>query len=212
MVFLMNARYRPLVFAVAALLAVWLTALGGYAVSDHFKMTVDKLRAYLEGTDLSKLAGAERAKALRELADKINALPPDQRRQARVDRLWEPWFRDMNEEEKGQFLDATLPSGFQQMLVSFEQQPAEKRQKAIDDAIKRLRQARESPPPSSKPPDPNDTNAPPVLSPELQQKVTTIGLGSVYGSSSAETKAELAPLLEEIQKNMESGRMFRGGR
>jgi hypothetical protein len=208
----MNARYRPLVFAVAALLAVWLTALGGYAVSDHFKMTVDKLRAYLEGTDLSKLSDAERAKALRELADKINALPPDQRRQARVDRLWEPWFREMTEEEKGQFLDATLPSGFQQMLVSFEQQPAEKRQKAIDDAIKRLRQARENPPGNSKPPDPNDTNAPPVLSPELQQKVTTIGLSSVYGSSSAETKAELAPLLEEIQKNMESGRMFRGGR
>jgi hypothetical protein len=207
----MNARYRPVIFAVAALMAVWLAALGGYALSDHFKMTAEKLRAYLQGTDLSNLSGTARAKALRDLADKINALPPEQRRQARVDRLWSQWFREMTEEEKGQFLDATLPSGFQQMLVSFEQQPAEKRQKAIDDAIKQLRQARENPPQPAKPPDPNDTNAPPVLSEDLQKKVTTIGLSSVYGSSSAETKAELAPLLEEIQKNMESGRMFRGG-
>jgi hypothetical protein len=207
----MNARYRPVIFAVAALLAVWLATLGGYALSDHFKMTAEKLRAYLQGTDLSQLSGAARAKALRDLAGKINALSPDDRRQARVQRLWSQWFREMTEEEKGQFLDATLPSGFQQMLVSFEQQPAEKRQKAIDDAIKRLRQERDNPPQQSKPPDPNDTNAPPVLSEDLQKKVTTIGLSSVYGSSSAETKAELAPLLEEIQKNMESGRMFRGG-
>ena len=207
-----NARYRPLIFAVAALTAVWLAALGGYALSEHFKMTGEKLRAYIQNTDLSRLSGAARAKALRDLADKINALSPEERRLARVQRLWSPWFREMTEEEKGRFLDATLPSGFQQMLASFEQQPPDKRQKAIDDAVKRLRHERENPPPSANPADPNDTNAPPVLSEDLQKKVTTIGLSSVYGSSSAETKAELAPLLEEIQKNMESGRMFRGGR
>jgi len=207
----MNARYRPVMIAVAALIAVWLAALGGYAVSDHFKMTAEKLRAYIQGTDLSKLSGAARAKALRDLADKINALSPEERHQGRVDRLWSQWFREMTEEEKGQFLDATLPSGFQQMLASFEQQPQAKRQRAIDDAIKRLRQEREHPTQSTNAPDPNDTNAPPVLSDDLQQKVTSIGLSSVYSSSSAETKAELAPLLEEIQKSMESGRIFRGG-
>lgn len=207
----MNARYRPVMIALAALAGVWLAALGGYALSDHFKMTADKLRAFIEGTDLSKLSGEARAKALRELEDKINALSPDERRQARVDRLWQEWFRDMTEEEKGQFLDATLPSGFHQMLASFETQAPEKRRKAIDNAIRNLRQARDNPSDKTKQPDPNDTNAPPVLSDELQQKVTTIGLNSVYSTSSAETKAELAPLLEEIQKTMESGRMPRGG-
>jgi hypothetical protein len=207
----MNARYRPVMIALAALLGVWLAAWGGYSLSDHFKMTVEKLRAFVEGTDLSKLSGAARAKALRELADKINALSPEERRQARVDRLWKEWFADMTEEEKGQFLDATLPSGFHQMLASFEQQAPEKRQRAIDDAIKQLRKDRANPAQKTNESDLNDTNAPPVLSEELQQKVTTIGLNSVFTTSSAETKAELAPLLEEIQRTMESGRMFRGG-
>ena len=207
----MNARYRPVVIAMAALLGVWLAAWGGYALSDHFKMTAEKLRAFVQGTDLSKLSGAARAKALHELADKINALSPDERRQSRVDKLWNDWFRDMTEEEKGEFLDATLPSGFHQMLASFEQQPPEKRQRAIDDAIKQLRKERDNPSQRTNESNLNDTNAPPVLSEELQQKVTTIGLNSVFTSSSAETKAELAPLLEEIQKTMESGRMFRGG-
>jgi len=207
----MNARYRPVVFAVAALMAVWLAALGGYALSDHFKMTVDKLLAYVQSTDLSKLSGEARARALRDLADKINDLSPEDRRQARLDRIWSQWFREMTEAEKGRFLEATLPSGFHAMLASFEQQPPEKRQKAIDDAIKQLRQARDNPAQKPNQPNPNSTNGPPVLSEDLQKKVTTIGLNSVYGSSSAETKAELAPLLEEIQKNMETGRMFRGG-
>jgi hypothetical protein len=208
----MNARYRPVIFALAALMAVWLAALGGYALSDHFKMTAEKLRAYLQNTDLSRLSGAARAKALRDLADKINALSADEKRQARVDRLWDQWFQEMSEDEKGRFLDATLPSDFHQMLASFEEQPAQKRQKAIDDAIKQLRQARDKPPQKANEANPNDTNATPVLSEALQQKITTIGLNSVYSGSSAETKAELAPLLEEIQKNMESGRMLRGGR
>ena len=207
----MNARYRPVMIALAALLGVWLAAWSGYSLSDHFKMTADKLRAFVHGTDLSKLSAADRAKALRELADKINALSPEERRQARVDRLWNEWFAQMTEEEKGQFLDATLPSGFHQMLASFEQQAPEKRQRAIDDAIKQLRKERASPSQNTNESNLNDTNAPPVLSEELQQKVTTIGLNSVYSGSSAETKAQLAPLLEEIQKTMESGRMFRGG-
>jgi hypothetical protein len=210
MLYLMNARQRPLFIGVAALATAWLLAMAGYALADHWKMTADKLRAYLTQTDLNQLSGEARARALRDLADKINALSPEERRNARLGRLWAKWFAEMTEAEKSAFLDATLPTGFKQMLTSFQDLPPDKRKEAIDSAIKNLKTARESSPEEYKKANASRTNGP-VLSEDLQKQVAITGLKSVYSDSSAETKAELAPLLEEIQKNMETGRMFRGG-
>jgi hypothetical protein len=205
----MNARIRPLAYALVGLVAVWLLALGGYALADHWKMTAEKIRAYLASMDLNHLSGDARAKALRDLEDKINALSPEERRDARMGRLWNQWFSEMTEEEKSQFLDATLPSGFKQMLTSFSDLAPDKRKQIVDNAIKNLQKARTASP-KAQGTNSSNTNAP-VLSEDLQKQVAVIGLKSVYSDSSAETKAELAPLLEEVQKNMEMGRPFRGG-
>lgn len=207
----MNARYRPVILSLVALLAVWLCAWGGYTISKHSRMTADKIRAFVEHIDLSKLTGADRAQAIRDLADKINRLSPEDRRNARLDGIWANWFKEMTEAEKAQFLEATMPSGFKQMLASFEQQPEDRRHRAITNAIERLKDAREmSQSDYDKKTKPKGTNQP-VISEDLQKKIAVIGLKTVYSDSSAQTKAELAPLLEEIQKNMEAGRMFRRG-
>lgn len=134
-----------------------------------------------------------------------------ERRRARLERVWQTWFDNMTEEEKGEFIEATMPTGFKQMLASFEQLTEERRRKAIDDALKRLKEAQERIQEGEEPPD-SGTNRPNVLSEELQQRAAKIGLKTFYSESSAQTKAEIAPLLEELQRMMESGRMFRGGR
>jgi len=206
---MLSQRKRAVVWAVAAIVGIWVVAVAGYWISKNLKMTADKVRAYVESVDLTKLSGAARAKALQELADKINALSYEERQRVRAGRMAYRWFEEMTEEEKGAFIEATMPSGFKQMINAFEQLPEDKRRKTIDDALKRLRET-------------NDrvqagqvvmqggTNRPPPISDELQAKVRTIGLKSFYSQSSAQTKAELAPVLEELQRVMESGGRFRG--
>lgn len=202
----MNPRSKTILFAAISFLAVWLVAWGGYRLAWNSKITAAKVQAYMSETDLRRLSGDKRSKALRALAAKINSLTAEERRKFRGGLLMQDWFTEMSEDEKGEFLESTMPSGFKQMISAFEELPADKRKRAMDDALKRLKESRVT---GESPKSPGDTNQPPGLSEDLQKKVATIGLKSFYSQSSAQTKAEMAPLMEEIQKSMESGRMFR---
>jgi nicotinic acid phosphoribosyltransferase len=95
-------------------------------------MTAEKFSSFLRSRNLDHLSGGARAKALQELAEHLNALAREERQRARIDREVRTWFEKMTEQEKEQFLEATLPTGFRQMLAAFEELPAERRRKALD--------------------------------------------------------------------------------
>ena len=204
-----NQRWRPVVISAVVVVALWVVALVGYSVVRNARVTADKVRHYVESVSLDKLSGKERAEALNKLAKMLNALPYEERRKTRLERLAWGWFDRMTEQERASFIDATMPTGFKQMLTSFEQLPEDKRRKTVDDALKRLRAAQTKLQGATEEGESALTNAGPVLSPELEARVRTIGLSTFYSQSSAQTKAELAPVLEELQRVMESGRPFR---
>jgi len=205
-----SPRKRALLWAAAGLATIWVLAISGYLIAKNLRVTGERVRAYVEAVDLSKLSGADRAAALKQLADMLNRLSYEERQRLRLGRTAEKWFLQMTEEERGEFIEATMPTGFKQMIAAFEEQPEDKRKRAIDEALKRLREASERAPAGQVAGAESGTNRPPPLSPELEAKVRTLGLKSFYSQSSAQTKAELAPVLEELQKLMESGRMPRG--
>jgi hypothetical protein len=198
-----NPRFKPLIIAAVSLLAVWVLAIVSFKVAAHLKMTSEKMAAELRATDLSKLDASARAKRLRELADKLNQLAGDERRHARRDREWDRLWVQMTEQEKGEFIERTMPTGFKQMINAFEKLTEDKRRQAITNTLARLQKIREG----ELPPEGN-SNRPP-MSDELQKKVITAGLKTFYSESSAQTKAEMAPVLEEMQRLMEGGRLFR---
>ena len=208
----MTPRRKALFAAVLTLLITWGLAFGGRAISRALRVTPDTVLAFLREQDLSHLSGDARARALRKLASLWNALTLEERRTARGNPLWRRWFSAMTDEEKATFLEATLPSGFNQMMNAFEQMPPERRRKAIEETAKRIREARET---AKADAGGNDDGAPdpgPQIPREVQERVVQSGLKAFYDSGSTQLKSEMAPLLEELQRSMEGGRLFRENR
>lgn len=204
---MLSQRQRPLILGLGALVLVWLAALAGVHIAQGLKVTPDKVRAYTVSVDFARLSPADRAAAIQKLAALLNALTLEERQSLRFDRTYYPWFQAMTDAEKSVFLQATMPTGFRQMINAFENLPPDKRKRVVDQSIKQLKDAREKMLAGGQLP-PQGTNGP-VLSPELQDQVTRIGLQSFYSQSSAQTKAELAPFLEEMQRTMEASRILR---
>ena len=194
-----------MIFAAGALVVVWSAALLIYHFSGKSRMTVEKLQQYLAVTDLDRLSAAERDKAIARYASMVNALSMEDRMKWRREDGWKKWFEGMTEAERAKFIQATAPAGFKQMLDAFNQLPEDQRQKYIDDSLARLKQL--GPAGVDRTFGNYGTNGPPPLSPELEQKVRELGLKELYTRSSAETKAELAPLLEQIQIQLRNGQL-----
>src|SRR5258708_35513437 len=112
-----NQRNRPILIGIGALIAVWLLAWSGYVICGHAKMTAEKVRKYEASLDWTRLSAADRLKALKALAEKINAMSPEQRQRWRLD---PDWFRQLTEEEKAYFLDAFLPGEMKTALAMLE--------------------------------------------------------------------------------------------
>lgn len=203
----MNRRTRTLLLALAALVGVWLIAWGAYAVAQSRKITADKVKASLAETDLNRVPTADRAKVLAELARQLNALSFEDRRDARLNGEWDRLFAAMSEEERRAFIEATMPTGMKKMIAHFEQLPETTRRKTVDDAMKRLREA-ERTGGGERPP--GDPGRPPVaMSEDTRQRMVTMGLDSFFKESSSQTQAEVLPLLEEMQRSMQRGRVLR---
>ncbi len=185
---MLNQRWRPVLVMGVVICAIWIVAVTGYRIARNSKMTADKVKAYAESVDISKLSGDARAKAIRDLEHMLNSLSVEERQKARFERAARSWFDAMTEEEKAGFIEATMPTGFKQMLTAFEQLPEDKRRKTVDDALRRLKEERDQLAADQAGGNPNDPNAPPVLSPELQAQVRSIGLKAFYSQASAKPK------------------------
>ena len=205
---MLSQRWRPVFISALAIIAIWILAIIGFNVAKNSRLTAEKVHAYTESVDLSKLTSAQRDRAIQKLADKLNSLPLEERRRAQLERITQPWFDQMTEPEKSKFIEATMPAGFKQMLTAFEQLPEEQRRRTIEDTLRRLKESKARTLAGEGLPE--GTNRPPPVSKELQAKIRNMDLTAFYTQSSAQTKAELAPILEEMQRVMESGRPFRG--
>ena len=174
----------------ALIAAVWLIA----AVVVHFAEishpTAASVAAYAGSMNLDALQGEERAKAIARMEDMVNRLAFDERQQLDRQRIGRDFLHKLTPEEQDAYLDATLPTGFQQLMDSFNKMDPVKRRQIVSEALARMKEHPGQGPPSGK-----DAN--------IAQHVIDQGLKSFYKDADADVKLDLAPLVEQMQLNLE---------
>jgi hypothetical protein len=169
---------------------VWILA----AIIIHFasasQPTAASVAAYIRTADLDTLQGGARARAIDRMEQMVNRLPFDERQQLDRKGVNRDFFHKLTPAEQGAYLDATLPTGFQQLMDAFNKMDPLRRKQIVNDALARMKEREGQGPPLG-------------ADPNLAQHVIDQGLKSFYSDANADVKLDLAPLIEQMQRNLQ---------
>lgn len=178
------------------LAAVW----GGVSVlmsaARERQASAEAVIRQVESRPLESLQGGERAGFLDALAVQVNRLNFEERRQLGLRRGLEPLFEQMTATERQAFLDRTLPQGFAQIIEVFNRMKPEERQAAVARALDDLRRA------EAEASEADWSRARARLEDGTLSRVVEEGFQAYLQTASAETKLDLAPVIEQIQQNV----------
>jgi hypothetical protein len=176
--------------AIAALAVIWLATLGVIKWAQSAKPTPEKLVAFVAAHPVDGRSPGQRDKVIDSVAQQLNALEYEQRRDLRVNKRLEAFFKSLSPAEQDRFLDLTVPAGYKQMMEAFNKMPPVKRKQMVEKALVQI-QAQ------------TIDEAKPQMDDPHVRKMIDQGFQSFYSDASAETKMDLAPLIEQIQKNLQ---------
>lgn len=177
--------------AALALAAIWLVAGSVMMWARSVKPSPQTVAQLVDSNPLDGRAPEERKKVIDTVVGQIGRLDFDERRATRLEKRPEAFFKNLTPEEKAYFVEQTVPAGFKQMIEAINKMTPEKRVKFVAKAIEDMRRQREE-----------GGEAPPNYGDPNVQKIMSSGLQSFYSEASPEAKMDLAPLIEEMQRNL----------
>jgi hypothetical protein len=174
------------------LCAIWAIAAGAIYLARSAKPTAQSIAAYVHANDINSKSGADRKKMIDRVTSMLNQVNLDERQELRRERVTDDFFRSLTPDEQAAFLDATLPTGFKQMMESFNKMDPTKRKEVVDRALLEMKKHQ-----GEQPKDVDQKNV---------QKIVDQGLRSFYSDANADVKLDLAPLIEQMQQNLQGAR------
>jgi hypothetical protein len=188
----MNARNQILVRGLVSLALVWGVVFLIAKVAGSMKPTAEKIQAFQEKNPLSEIEDPEKRKEyIAKVADMLNQMEASEVEKLNVGDEGDPrrdFLTEMSGEEQLFFLERRVGRAFEQMMQSFNEMDREERKKIVERSLRRIRENQGE----------GDRNLE-TGDPEIVEKIAEAGFKAYYSEASAETKIDLAPLMEEMQ-------------
>lgn len=203
-------KRRLILQALVATLAVWAVVAVVRGVAGERRITAEKLEAAISESDFEDWSGRNslppggpterRDRQLREIADMVNRLDFAEREKTRERRSGERFFGRLADPEKELFIDLTIEESMTTFMQAIDALPAGERRKFVEDGLREIEDGRTE----------EEMQRARELSEDLLARVSNEGMKAYFEEASAETKLDLAPLMEamdEVMKGMR-GREF----
>ncbi len=123
----------------------------------------------------------------------MNRLDFQEREKNRRNRVGEEFFRKLNSRERTLFIDLTVKESMDRFMESLDAMPPEQRKKFVEQGLKEIEQGRTE----------DDLARTEELGEDLIEKISQEGMRAYFEKSSAETKLDLAPLMEAVNETMQ---------
>jgi hypothetical protein len=189
---------KNLLFAFSSLVLIWAGVAAVLRATERHTSTPEKVNAlmaaapWLDGPPLSDEA---RKKYLDDVIANVNRLDFDQRHARREEGrdVGQRFFDSLTREERARFLEETVERHFKSVMKAFNQMSREERQRLVKQSMADMNRDR---------PDGRNMDRLKQDDEKVFDKVVEKGLGAYYEDASAETKLDLAPLMEQMQQRL----------
>ena len=195
-----------------ALLVVWALVWGVKSWAGSRKITAESVeREISEGnfTDWSEAEGSSveserREKELRRIAEMTNRLDFKEREKNRDNRNGEKFYRKLSSREKALFVDLTVMESMNQFMEALDGLPPEERKKFVRQGLKEIEDGKTA----------EEMKRAEALGDDLLDRISEEGMRAYFEKASADTKLDLAPLMESMNEVMQGlrGNDFGGRR
>ena len=209
----MNARNRFLVKGAIAIVLLWAVVGGVVRIAGSMKPTAVKVAKYAQSHPLDEIEDQnERKVVIGRLAEMLNQMEPTELR--KLEEMGERrerrrMFESMTPDEQWFFMEKRMGRAFSQMMQVFNEMDRAERRKTVERAVREIRRSESSRANGGGSGGPSFKDA----DREMVEKIASAGMEAYFRDASAETKLDLAPVMEEMQKLLSApGRGFHSRR
>ena len=197
------ARRDVLIKAALVLALVWTCVWGVRAFAGARKITAERVNREVAAANFADWSAQEnppdatearrRDQELRKIAQLVNGLDFQEREKNRDNRSGENFFRKLAPDEKGLFIDLTIKESMSRFMETLDAMKPEQRKKFVEQGLKEISEGRTG----------EEMARADELGSDLLDKVSQQGMKAYFEKSSADTKIDLAPLMEAMNETMQ---------
>lgn len=197
----MNGKHAVIFKGLALLALVWAVVFAVRSFASSKKVTAERLDREVRELNLADWSGnpgsaadaKRREKEIRRVAEMVNRLDFQERQKNRDSRTGETFFRKLSTMEKNLFIDLTILESMSRFMEALDQMPEEQRKKFVEQGLKEIQDGRTE----------AEMERAEEMDEKLLTKISEEGMRAYFDKASADTKLDLAPLMQAMNEVMQ---------